>query len=175
MAKKGRNKSFRDAPGADQADRKKAGRKKAGRHVPAFWLWHTFDGKFSRFEEVHGPPTEDQLEDLLRELMEWREAHPEAMPPELWDRLNKYLQWPMRPFQEWTQERKDRVRWEYVRKGIRLRGRDDAFEYASNALNGTPPEGEPDTMEWSFKNEQRRRKLRASGSTDRASSRRGRG
>jgi hypothetical protein len=130
----------------------KRGRKKA-RPEPA-WLWIRYDGIP---EEAHAP-TKDELEDLLRELMKWREAQPEAMPLQLWERLNKHLQWPMRPVQQWTQEQKDQKRWEYVRKGIDLRGRDNAFEYASNALKGTPAAAEPDTMEWSYKKVQRRKR-----------------
>jgi hypothetical protein len=133
----------------------KKGRKKA--RVPASWLWRRYDGTL---EEAH-EPTKDELVDLHRELIGWREAQPDAMPLQLWERLIKYIQWPLRPFQPWTQERKDQVRWEYVRKGIDLRGRDDAFEYASNALKGTPAAGEPDTMEWSYKKVQRKLRLGA--------------
>jgi hypothetical protein len=133
----------------------KKGRKKA--RVPASWVWIRYDGTL---EEAHAP-TKDELEGLVRDLMEWREAQPEAMPPQLWDRLNKYIQWPLRPFQPWTQDQKDRLRWEYVRKGIDRRGRDNAFEYASTALKATPAAGEPDTMEWSYKKVQRKLRLGA--------------
>jgi hypothetical protein len=82
--------------------------------------------------------------------MEWRKAQPEAMPPQLWDKLNKFIQWPMRPFQQWPKKQKDRVRWEYVCKGIALCGWDGAFDYASNVLRGTPAEAGPDMMKASY-------------------------
>jgi hypothetical protein len=92
---------------------RKKGRKKA--LAPASWLWIRSDGTR---EEAHAP-TQDELKDLFRELMEWREAHPEAMPPQLGEKLDKFIQWPMRPFhQRPTPEQRDRVRWEYVCKGI---------------------------------------------------------
>jgi hypothetical protein len=110
-------------------------------------LWITSDG---RVEEAHAP-TQDELKDLFQGLMEWRKAQPEAMPTQLWDKLDKFIQWHILPSLQWTQEQKDRVRWEYVCKGIdRGYGWDGALEYASNCLRGTQAEGGPDTMRASY-------------------------
>jgi hypothetical protein len=115
-------------------------------------LWIRSDG---RVEEAHAP-TEDDLKGLFQELMEWRKAQPEAMPPQLWEKLDKYVQWQMLPFLKWTQEQKDRVRWEYVCKGIARYGWDGAFEYASNVLRGTQAEAGPDMMKRSYQKIQKR-------------------
>ena len=95
-------------------------------------------------------PTQDELKDLLQELLEWRNAQPDAMPPQLWDRIGKLIEWQMRPFQQWTQERKDRVRWKYVRMAIGHCGWEGAFEYASKGLQGTPAAGAPETMRQTY-------------------------
>jgi hypothetical protein len=109
-------------------------------------LWITSDG---RIEEAHAP-TGDELKGLFQELMEWRKAQPEAMPPQLWEKLDKFIQWHMLPSFQWTQEQKDRVRWEYVCKGIGRCGWEKAFEYASELLSGTQAEGSEDTMRVSY-------------------------
>jgi hypothetical protein len=111
----------------------------------------TFD---DRVEDLHAP-TEGELKDLFRDLLRWREAQPEAMPPELWDRVGKLILWQMLPF-EWTQERKDRVRWYWVRRAIPRRGWEVAFEYASDVLKGHPAEAGPDMIRKSYEKIERR-------------------
>src|SRR5262249_51392090 len=112
---------------------------------PIFRL--TSDG---RIEEAR-PPTEDEWEDLHRELMKWRdvEAQPEAMPDELWEKLRDLIDRQLIKF-PWTQEQKDRLRWIYVCMGIARCGWDGAFEYASDALKRTPAAAGPDMMKTSY-------------------------
>jgi hypothetical protein len=97
-------------------------------------VWITFD---DRIEELHAP-TQDELKDLHRELLEWRNAQPEAMPPQLWDRIGKLIEWQMLPSLQWTQERKDRLRWRYVHMAIARVGWEKAFDWASDRLKRTP-------------------------------------
>ena len=116
-------------------------------------LWITSDGTP---EPAHAP-TEGELKDLIQQLMEWREAHPEAMSTQLFDKLVKFIQWHMLPFLKWTQDQKDRVRWEYVCKGLAHGlGWDGAFEYASNVLRGTQAEAGQDMMKRSYQKIQKR-------------------
>lgn len=120
------------------------------------WLWLSARGQRVHLEEVHAP-TKDDLKDLFQELMKWRKAQPEAMPPQLWDKLNKYIRWHMLPLVQWTQEQKDRVRWEYVCKGLaRGLGWDGVFECASDALKGTQADAGPDMMKTSYQKIQKR-------------------
>ncbi len=84
------------------------------------------------------PPTLDELEDLHRELTQWRLAHPEAMPPELWQKLDQLIYWQTL---QCPMSRKDIClkRWVHVELGFRLTGSlKRAYKYAEDALRGTP-------------------------------------
>jgi hypothetical protein len=119
----------------------------------------TFDG---RIEKARAP-TEDEWEDLHRELMEWRGGltewrgtQPEAMPDELWAKLINLIDRQLIQF-SWTQEQKDGVRWFFVCNGLaRGLGWDEAFEHASDVLKGSRAKAGPDMMKTSYQNIQKR-------------------
>ena len=95
-------------------------------------------------------PTVDELYDLLSELMEARLLHPEALPPELFVKLRQLIEWLiLQP--PWTYSRIQLARWSFVCEGLDIgEGWDGAFEYASEALKGSPAEAGPDMMKKSY-------------------------
>jgi hypothetical protein len=100
---------------------------------------------------VEGAPlTLNELNRLQFDLMKWQEAHPDAMPPELYSRLSNNIEWQMVQFSR-TQKDKDQTRWFYVVMGLnRGLGWDEAYEFASKALKDTEAPGSPRTMKESY-------------------------
>ena len=84
----------------------------------------------------------DELYNLLRELMEARLLHPEAVPPELFVKLRQLIEWLiLQP--PWTYRRIQLARWSFVCEGLDIgEGWDGAFEYASEALRARPTKSE---------------------------------
>ena len=117
--------------------------------------------------EVARTPTADELWDLLRQLMDWRGANSEAMPPELWVGLRQLIEWQVLQ-QPWTRRQVQLLRWHYVREGRdRLRKSwDEAYEYASACLSGSPAEAGPDAMKKAYDEVQKSSTERASSATD---------
>jgi hypothetical protein len=102
--------------------------------------------------DVEGAPlTLNELNRLRFDLMNWQEANPDAMPPELYSRLSNNIEWQMVGFSR-TRKDKDQTRWHYVFMGVDHRGLgwDEAYEFASKALKGTEAAGSPRTMKESY-------------------------
>jgi hypothetical protein len=101
------------------------------------------------------------LHEAYLDLVKYQEAHPEALPPEIWSRLNKpqiwqslanNIDWQMAQFPR-TQEDRDRDRWWHVEDGL-ARGfkwvDDEVYKFASAALKHTTSKGSPGTMKASY-------------------------
>ena len=102
--------------------------------------WFSLEGSV----ETARAPTEEELYDLLRNLVETSE-----IPPELFLRLRRLIE--MQILQKpWSQHKKERVRWSFVCEGIKAKGWDAAFESASAALEGSPAAAGPDMMAKSY-------------------------
>jgi hypothetical protein len=80
-------------------------------------------------------PTEAELADLHYLLLEWRSAYPEAMPPEIWEKLNKIIDWQKWQYRDYIRF----MRYVWVRRGIEREGSlKRALAYAEDVLKGTP-------------------------------------
>ena len=110
--------------------------------------------------ETWRAPTEDELVALDWELTQWRWAHPEAMPPELWWKLNQLICWTTMQY-PWSREHIRFVRWWFVRQGIRCTGPlKRAYEYAEDALKGSPARAGIEMMKKDYEAVQKQRARR---------------
>jgi hypothetical protein len=108
-------------------------------------LWITFTGAI----EMSRAPTEDELEDMLRQLREWQvqQGLTGGLPRDLYIRLRQLLEW-LSLQQPWTPYRIKLVSWGFVREGRDRLGMswEEAYEHAVSMLKGTPAETGPDMM-----------------------------
>jgi len=103
-------------------------------------------------------PSEDELHHLLLAFMDWRVTPPRLeMPAELYERIRRLIEWELvrRP---WSRRQIQQMRWFAVREG-RDRPRlswDEAYEYASQYLRGTPAQAGRDMMKKDYQAFQKR-------------------
>ena len=85
--------------------------------------------------EVARAPTQNELEDLLNQLMEWRGAHAECMRPELWVKLRQFIEWQKLQY-PWSRRQIQLMRWSYVREGRDRLGMswEESYEYEMATL-----------------------------------------
>jgi hypothetical protein len=101
-------------------------------------------------------PTQDELENLYHQLNEWRGAHPECMPSDLWVKLRQFIEWQTLQY-PWTRRQIQLTRWSFVREGRDRLGKswDEAYEYARDQCQGTPAQAGADMMKKSYDEVQR--------------------
>jgi hypothetical protein len=108
--------------------------------------------------EVARAPSEDELEDMLHQLMEWQgqQGLTGGLPRDLYIRLRQLLEW-LSLQQPWTAYRIKLVSWCCVREGRDRLGMswEESYEHAMSMLEGTPAEAGPDMMKKRYDEMQR--------------------
>ena len=106
--------------------------------------------------EMARAPTQNELEELLHQLMEWRGAHAECMRPELWREAATVHRVADAAIS--VDRRKIQLmRWSYVGEGRDRLGMswEELYEYASDVCQGTPAQAGAEMMEKSYDEVQR--------------------